>query len=72
MKGITMGNIKRNQLINATRANTGKSNNSFKRGLKALSGQPQPTGSSCTKKYASKKLRNAVAKRQVAIFNNQA
>ena len=69
-----MGNTQRNQIINSRRNNidnSKRSNNSMKRELKSLSGQPNPTGSSNTKKYASKKLRAAVAKRQVAIFDNQ-
>ena len=69
-----MGNTNRNGVLNSPRTNVDKlmrSNNSIKRELKSLGGQPQPTGSSNTKKYASKKLRTAVAKRQVNIFNNQ-
>ena len=69
-----MGNIKRNRVLNSPRNQvkaSRMSNNSIKRELKALSGKPKPAGVSSTKKYASKKLRNMVAKRQMNIANSQ-
>ena len=67
-----MGNTNRNGVLNSPRTNTDKSSrssNSMKRERKALSGQPKPTGLSNTKRYASKKLRAAVAKRQKRLAN---